>query len=67
MIKNLSASAGDMGFIPGLGKTHAGGTSNPLHYSCLGNPIDRSLEAAIQGVVKSLDRFEQLSMHTHML
>ena len=27
--------------IPGLGKSPAEGSGNPLQYSCLGNPIDR--------------------------
>ena len=32
---------GDMGLIPGLGRSSVGGNSNPLQYSYLGNPIDR--------------------------
>ena len=30
-----------MGSIPGLGRSSAGGSGNPLQYSCLGNPTDR--------------------------
>ena len=41
MVKNLSANAGDMGTIPGLGKSPGGGNGNPLQYSLLGNPMDR--------------------------
>ena len=41
MVKNLPANAGDMGSIPGLGKSPGGGNGNPLQYSCLGNPTDR--------------------------
>ena len=45
MVKNLPANAGDMGSIPGLGKSPRRGNGNPLQYSCLGNPMDRrSLE-----------------------
>ena len=41
MVKNLLASAGDTGSIPGTGRSPGEGNGNPLQYSCLGNPIDR--------------------------
>ena len=44
MVKNLPASAedtGDMGSIPGLGRSPGEGNGNPLQYFCLGNPKDR--------------------------
>ena len=41
MVKNPAANAGDMGLIPGLGKSSREGNGNPLQYSCLENPIDR--------------------------
>ena len=44
MVKNLSASAGDIrdsGLIPGSGRSPEGGHANPLQYSCLENHIDR--------------------------
>ena len=34
---------GDVGSIPGSGRSPGGGHGNPLHYSFLGNPMDRSL------------------------
>ena len=37
MIKNLPAIAGDLGSIPGLGRSPGGGNGNPLQYSCLEN------------------------------
>ena len=43
-VKNLPASAGDigdMGPVPGAGRSPGGGNSNPLQYSCLENPMDR--------------------------
>ena len=46
MVKNLSANVGDTrdtGLIPVLGRSPGGGHDNPLQYSCLENPIDRSL------------------------
>ena len=41
MVKHPSAHAGgpgDLGSIPGLGRSPGGGYGNPLWYSCLGNP-----------------------------
>ena len=44
VVKNLPASAGDVrdvGSVPGLGRSPAGGHGNPLQCSCLENPMDR--------------------------
>ena len=35
VVKNPSASAGDPGSLPGLGRALGEGPGNPLHYSCL--------------------------------
>ena len=46
VVKNLPANAGDTkdsGLIPGLGKSPRGGNGNPVRYSCLENPMERSL------------------------
>ena len=40
---NPSASAGDACSIPELGRPSGGGNGSPLQYSCLENPVDRSL------------------------
>ena len=34
-------NAGDLGLIPGLGRSSGGGNGNPLQYSCLENPMER--------------------------
>ena len=39
--KESACNAGDPSSIPGLGRYHGEGNSNPLQCSCLGNPIDR--------------------------
>ena len=39
MVKNPPVNAGDLGLIPGLGKSGEGNSC--LQYSCLGNPMDR--------------------------
>jgi len=33
--------AGDLGLIPGLGRSPGEGNGNPFQYSCLGNPMER--------------------------
>ena len=38
MVKNLPASAGDIGSIPGLGRFLGEGNGYPLQYSCWGIP-----------------------------
>ena len=40
VVKNLPANSGDLGLIPGLGRSPAGEHGNPLQYSCLENPMD---------------------------
>jgi len=40
VIKNLPANAGDVGSIPGSGRSPGKGNGNPLQCSCLGNPVD---------------------------
>ena len=41
VVKNLPASAGDKGLIPGSGRPRAGGNGNSLQFSWLENPADR--------------------------
>ena len=54
MVKNLPVSVGDTGSIPRSGGSPGEGNSNPFHYSCLGNPMDRGTWwAAVHGVAKS--------------
>ena len=38
-VKVSASNAGDLGWIPGLGRS-PGGNGNPLQYSCLENPMD---------------------------
>ena len=38
-----AGDTGDMGCIPGLGRSPGGGHGNPLQYSCRENPMERSL------------------------
>ena len=38
--KASARNAGDLGSIPGLGRSPGEGNGNPLQYSCLENPMD---------------------------
>ena len=54
MVKNLSASAGDIrdgGLVPGLGRSSGEGNGKPFQYSCLENYMDREAwQATVHGV-----------------
>ena len=57
-----AGDAGDMGSVPGWGRSSGGGNGNPLQYSCLGNPTDRGAWwTAVYGVTKESDTIEQLN------
>ena len=57
MVKKPPANVGDIrdiGSIPGLGRSFEEGNGNPLHYSCLENPMDRGAWwATVHGVAQS--------------
>ena len=54
VLKNPSANAGDAGSIHGSRRSPGGGNSNPLQYSCLGNPIDSgALRATVLRIAKN--------------
>ena len=62
MVKNSSANAGDLGSIPGSGESPGVRNGNSLHYSCLGNSMDRGAwRATILGFMKESDMTEQLN------
>ena len=45
---------GDVGSIPGLGRSSGGENGNPVQYSFLENPMDRGAwQAAVHGIAKS--------------
>ena len=56
MVKNSLANAGDLGLIPGYGRSPGEGNGNSLQYSCLENPVERGAWwAIIHGVAKKSD------------
>ena len=55
--KASACNAGDLGAIPGLGRSPGEGNGNPLQYSCLKNPMDgEAWQATVHGVTKSRTR-----------
>ena len=74
-VKNLPAIAGDrrhMGSIPRSGRSPGGGHGNPLHYSCLENPMDlvgipeEPGGFTVHGVTKSQTLLKWLSIQAYM-
>ena len=41
LVKEFAYNAGDLGSIPGSGRSPGEGNGNPLQYSCLENSMDR--------------------------
>ena len=62
MVKNPPTSAGtagDAGSVPEQGRSPGGGSSNPLQYSCLENPMGRGAwEAMVHRVPYESDMTE---------
>ena len=66
MIKNLPANAGDVGSVPGSGRSPGGGNGNPVGYSCLENPMDRGAWlATVHGVAKSQTQLSGWAQQQH--
>ena len=64
--KESACNAGDLGLIPGSGRSPGGGHGNPLQYSCLENPHgQRSLTSYSPWGRKESDMTEQLRAHSH--
>ena len=58
-IKNLFANAGDLGSIPGLGRSPGEGKGYPLQFSGLENYMD----CIVQGVAKSRTQLRDFHFH----
>ena len=54
--KASAYNVGDLGSIPGLGRSPGEGNGKPLQYSCLENPMNEGAWwATVHGVAKELD------------
>ena len=52
-----TGATGDLGSIPGFGRSPGEGNGNSLQYSCLGNPMDKGAwGATVHGVTNSWTR-----------
>ena len=61
--KESACNAGDLGLIPGSGRSTGEGDDHPLSYSFLGNPMDRGAwQATVCGVTKSWTRLSDLTL-----
>jgi len=62
MVKASAYNVGDLGLIPGLGRSPGEGNGSPLQYCCLENPKDRGAwQAAVHGVAKSQTRLSDFT------
>ena len=57
--KESACNAGDLGSIPGMGKSPAEGTGYPLQYSGLENSMDR----IVHGIAKSQTQLSDFHFH----
>ena len=60
VVKNPPASAGDVGLIPGSGRSPGEGNASPLQYSCLENSMERGAWQATVHRVIELDTTEAI-------
>ena len=55
--KESACNAGDLGLIPGSGRSPGEANGNPVQYSCLENRMDRGAwQAAVHGLEKRWPR-----------
>ena len=61
-VKESACNAGDLGSIPGSGRSPGEGNGNPLQYSCLETPMDGGAWwATVHGVAKSWTQLSNLT------
>ena len=66
-VKASASNVGDLGSIPGWGRSPGEGNGNPLQYSCLENPMDREAwQATVHGVEKSRTRLSNFTSLTKL-
>ena len=62
--KASACNVGDLGSIPGLGRTPEVGNGSPLQYPCLENSMDRGAwQATVHGDHKKLDMTDQILLY----
>ena len=59
-----ACNVGDLGLIPGSGRSSGEEHDNPLQYSCLENPMHRGAwRARVHGVEKNLTQLSKFHFH----
>ena len=62
--KETAYNVGDLGLLPGMGKSPGEGNVNSLQYSGLENPMDREArKATVHGAAKSWTRLRDLVLY----
>ena len=65
-VKASACNVGDLGSIPGSGRSPGEGNGNPLQYSCPENPMDGGAWwAAVHGVAKRRTRLSNFTFTFH--
>ena len=67
VVKNLPASAGDTGLIPGSGRSRGDRNGYSLQDSCLENSMDGAWQAPVHGIARESDITWQLNHNNNML
>ena len=63
-MQETACSTGDLGSIPGSGRSLGEGNNNPLQYFCLGNPMDKGAwESTVHGMAKSQTQLSNQHFH----
>ena len=63
-VKASACNAGELGSIPGSGRSPGKGNGNPLQYSCLEKPMGGGAGwATVHGVTKSQTRLSNFTFH----
>ena len=64
--KESACNAGDLGSIPGLGRSPGEGNGNPLQCSCLENSIDRGARQATVHGIAVTHNWETFTFHSQL-
>ena len=65
--KESTFNVGSLGLIPESGRSPVEVPDNPLHYSCLKNPMDRGAwQATVHGVAESWTRLGDTAHHKNI-
>ena len=65
--KESICQAGDVGLIPGLGRSPGEENGNPLRYSCLENPLDSEEPGGLESMGSQRSSHDLLTEQAHSL